>query len=72
MGISSARTTPRPWPNGFPAEALHFNNEYGLHEQARDEAVAAAFGEAGLGLARGRYDWDAVARLMRRHIEAAL
>ena len=34
------------------AEALHFNNEYGLHEQARDEAVAAAFGEAGLACRR--------------------
>ena len=34
------------------ASALHFNNEYGLHEQARDAAVAATFKDAGLDCQR--------------------
>lgn len=31
---------------------LHFNDEYGLNETARDDAVAQAFAEAGLGVHR--------------------
>lgn len=31
---------------------LHFNDEYGLNEAARDDAVAQAFAEAGLGVHR--------------------
>ena len=38
--------------NTLDAQCLHFNDEYGIHEQQRDDAVAAAFDDADLACRR--------------------
>ena len=49
-----------PWVQARGAAALHFNDEYPLNERRRDDAVARAFGEAGVPI--HRYTDSVIAR----------